>query len=413
MKVRHYMMLATMFMLAATTGVMSSCSDNDDNPVSNPTEVNDDDDDPEEPGNWDGVVPVDGLASFMARFIERDSVGNFMGYVYGKPLDEADPSVLSIGVESLEEADEIFRNIMNDTVNYVSMGLGNITYTPVDTLGNKQGEIYLTAGGDGCIARITFSDNIVSDELSEVRFIDSKLWPENDESQFEVGKLYSPYYQYRKSSDGYGPYVEQYFWCLSTDENEGERQFLCLEADKDGKPALLIWINKEKYSYSSKAHTYVNYPTMKYGLWTTMPKEQGRKVRQPGYDGWKGNPYKGEPDMDYAYSSSIKGLERASKVLHKNWDFFVSIYGSDRLNNDIIWSNEHFKWDIITFKLYGYQFKANKKGHWRSYTNLGHWNCIVESNNEVAPAGKYKDYSVANYWYYYVRDRKYNGTPVK
>ena len=373
MKVRFLHLLAMLFMLSATAGVLTSCTDNDDNPVDNPISENDDDDDPEEPGDWDGVMPVDGLASFMSHFIARDSLGNFVGYVYGKVLDEADPSVLSIGVESLEEADEIFRRIMNDTVNYVSTGMGNITYSPVDTLGNKQGEIYLTAGGDGCIARITFSSNIVSDELSEVRFIDSKLWPENDEPKFIVGRLYTAKRCMTKTSK-----ASFYYW--HPEEGAGEeRTYLCLEADNEGKPALLIYISKSKYSYSSKKLVKewkeFGQKEKRYGAWYTNTKESGEIVREVN------NRSKGATDPDPAISPSISGLERASKILHENWDYFVGIYGSDRLNNDIVWSRTWYPKDKVTFKLYGYRLKDNKKDYWRSYTNLGHWCCIFEPDD--------------------------------
>lgn len=377
MKVRFLYLLAATFMLAATAGVLISCTDNDDNPVNNPTEVNDDDDDPEEPGDWDGVIPVNGLASFMAHFIERDSLGNFMGYVYGKPLDEADPSVLSIGVESLEEADEIFRNIINDTVNYVSMGTGNITYSPVDEEGNKQGEIYLTPGGEGCIARITFSDNIVNEELSEVRFIDSKLWPENIGSAFRVGRLYTP-----RCLKMFGGALNIYYW-RPEEGADYENTFLCLEENNHGKPALLIYVSKAQYSYDSKKKTSATVSPPWYGVWYTKTKGKGEVVREC---------MAAKGGSDVYVSPSMSGLERASDILHERWDYFVSIYGNDRLNNDIVWSNDWYSKDKVTFKLYGYRFKDNKKGHWRTYTNLGHWCHVVESSHPVDNENEYSRY---------------------
>ena len=173
-------------MLVATA--LMGCTSIDDNPVV-PTTVHQDGDDSDGPAEYLRPVAADGLAAFMENIIRRDSLGEFASYGYGKPLDEADPSVLSVGVESLEEADGIFRSFIADTTNYVSICTGNITYMPHDSLGNKQGEIYLTAGGDGCIARITFSDDtpIDRDLVSEIRFIDKKLWPDNDAPRFIVG----------------------------------------------------------------------------------------------------------------------------------------------------------------------------------------------------------------------------------
>lgn len=351
--------------------------------------------DTEEPGDDSADEGPDGLAAFMSHLVVRDSLGRATGFCYGRALDEADPSVLSIGVKSLNEADEIFRSFIADTLHVVSLGTGNIVYSPTDPQGRKQGEIYLTPGGDGTIARITFSPDITSDELSEVRFIDEQLWPENAASQFTVGQIYVPvtYYEIGPTNDYTDYYVK--YESKYADELADGSPHLCLEADGCGKPALLIWIADFKVSYDSKV-----VEAGKYGIWYTGTSGKGYNVRN-AY-----NLKRGRPDTNPLFSSSLKGLERASKILSANWDTFVSAYGSDRLDDGIYWSYEWYNWGGSTFYLYGYKFKSNKKWDCRAYTNLGHWNSIMETSHETRTLDELPTGKIGNYHYYILFDNE-------
>ena len=150
MKRRNYRftLLPSLLMLACAAGLMlAACTSNDDNPTADisTTPI----DDTEEPGDYTGdgtFVAPDGLAWFMGHLVQTDSEGLLVGYVYGKPLDEADPTVLSVGVASAEEAEDIFRSFVADTLHVVSVAPGTVTYSPTEA-NSHTGTLTLTSSG--------------------------------------------------------------------------------------------------------------------------------------------------------------------------------------------------------------------------------------------------------------------------
>ena len=383
-----YTLLASA-MLAATAGLTTACTVDDNEVMS--TTGHQDGDDSDGIAVYSRPVAADGLAAFMENIIRRDSLGEFASYGYGKPLDEADPSVLSVGVESLEDADGIFRSFIADTTNYVAIGTGNITYMPHDSLGNKQGEIYLTAGGDGCIARITFSDDTPIDRnlVSEIRFIDKKLWPDNDAPRFIVGHIYAYAEDWTNRSVN-GKMVEGFFIDITDagvkdmGEDDFYRyqavgvKFLCVRDESYGKRAMLFWASRDKYAYA----------------WDWLYDENGK--------GWAGiwfNDktstfderffYKNEVRLkteygkwviprvpDQSHNCTINELKTISEYLRKDWDKFVNVYGSNRLDDTWYWSSEQ-AWGPLTFRLWAYNLKQGNHGYFRAFTNYWHLSGIT------------------------------------
>lgn len=411
MKKRMINLFLASVMLVAMAGLMTACSA-DDNPVV-PTQAEDEEDDDDGSAEYEAPVAADGLAAFMENIIVRDSLGEFVCYGYGKALDEADPSVLSVGVESVDEADEIFRSFIADTTHYVSVGTGNITYMPHDSLGNKQGEIYLTAGGDGCIARITFSDDtpIDRDLVSEVRFIDKKLWPENDEPQFKVGHLYAAAKWYR-SNDVIRVYVDitdagiedqgldDHFTSIRTPAIK----FLCINDDSYGYLPTLFWASRQRYAYDWEKRKVYDDKLCWFGIWFNDNTNLNTD------DELSGNYYKNETrrttkewkkaprDADWTHNCYIGNLKYLSNCLNKNWDMFVKAYGSDRLGDTWYWSRDMVKSDLIIFRLWAYNFKEGKKKSFRAYTNYCHLSGMVTPLRNY-PADMYYvyNYSIVKY----------------
>ena len=218
--------------LAAMT--LAGCTDSDDNPVAEPTN-------PIEEVEY--LAPEDPLGDFMANFFTTDEEGNTV-QVGGESLDEADPTVLSIGVASLEEAELMFRTFVTDTIHLESYVEGNITYSPVSRNGEQQGEIYFTAGGDGCIARVTFSDDIPQENVSEIRFIDEKLWPNNaTESPFVAGTEYVMLRAYRSKTDKWFKFLMETREAVAAGIHPKAATsvpMLCVHAGGQGKSAIFL-----------------------------------------------------------------------------------------------------------------------------------------------------------------------------
>ena len=279
----------------------------------------------------------------------------------------------------------IFRSFIADTTNYVSIGTGNITYMPHDSLGNKQGEIYLTAGGDGCIARITFSDDtpIDRDLVSEIRFIDKKLWPDNDAPRFIVGHIYAYAEDWTKWNNR-GDNVQGLFVDITDadvkDQGSDDHyrshevgvKFLCVRDESYGNSAMLFWASRKKYAY--EWDRVYSYNSQKWaGVWfndntdTYFGKFYKNEVRINQIQGEWIIPR--EPDR--SHNCTIEELKTISECLNKDWDKFVKVYGSNRLDDTWYWSSEQ-AWGPATFRLWAYNLKKGKQDYYRAYTNYWH-----------------------------------------
>ena len=360
MKAKHlFHVLLTSVMLAATAGLITACTAIDD-PVSNPTY--------EEEDVYE--APEDPLGDFMAYFTTTDSLGNTVLGGYGEALDEGDPTVLSIGVKSLEDAEDLFRMFVTDTLHLTSYVAGNLTYTPVSRDGKQQGEINFTAGADGCIARVTFSDDIPQDLVSEVRFIDKKLWPNNAESPYIVGHEYllmtaEPIYS---NGEWHNFLVDM----AKVPENMNINGFFLLCIDNGDYGGSLTFF-RYKYLFGSSNGKFIplsyrhdgetrvqSYQSgyRAYGFWTTKVKGGGEIIRNTcNFD---------DNTPDYALPS----LAELQKI--------HNTFGDEGIKNVIdkealdywFWTDEYNK-KGLTFNLYAWNFSTGKSNYWRAYTHLG------------------------------------------
>ncbi len=368
-------LLGISVMLAAMT--LAACSV-EDNPTVTPTYE-------EEEDVYE--APEDPLGDFMAFFTSIDEAGNTVLGGYGAALDEADPTVLSIGVESLEEAERMFNRFVTDPLHMVSIGTGNITYSPVSRDGKAQGEIYFNAAND-CIARITFSDDIPQDLVSEVRFIDKKLWPDNATSPYVVGKEYFLMKAYTNASQTeYRVFMIERDKVTTIDKNSTEPVvMLCIHDGSNGNKALFL---RYKYLFNSSdkivpvsyEHDEIipeNHPdrnprkeSLIYGAWWTETRGKGEVVR------YVLNDEKNYPDTNLPTLSQLEQvyytLRDMDKYLYETVSYqgVQKAFGSDSEVLDYwFWSQDYNK-KGSTFNLYAWNFKTGESDYWRAYTHLG------------------------------------------
>lgn len=158
---------------------------------------NDDNDKPEEPTmeEFGRVEYYDDLDWFGDNFVITDQSGNLVEYIYGQILDPALPTTLFVGVDTEEEASNIFCEwLAPDTDRNLSKAQdGSMTYVAEDLEGKKQGEIHYNVKpvGNESIATVTFSDGAVIPYVSEIRFISNDLWPNNEEiiNPYSLGEV--------------------------------------------------------------------------------------------------------------------------------------------------------------------------------------------------------------------------------
>lgn len=175
------------------------------------------------------VSQFDQLEFFQNNLVEIDSDGNFVQRIYGVPLDPADETVVSIGVESISEAKEIFKGWLSPDAKITENG-DVITFFPVDEEGKAQGKITFSAssGSDVKLAEVSFSSETKIKQVSKVVFIKSSVWPNNAGSAFFVG-------------DKVG--LETY--------DEGVQSWICIREWREGTPGLLMYISAKQVCYGT------------------------------------------------------------------------------------------------------------------------------------------------------------------
>lgn len=367
---KFYSLLLTSVMLAATSS-FTSCSA-DDNPVAGPTN-------PEEEDVYE--APEDPLGDFMANFITTNEDGNQVLGGYGQPLDEGDPTVLSIGVESLEEAELLFNSFVTDPLHVVSIGMGNITYSPVSRDGKAQGEIYFNASSD-CIAHITFSNDIPQDLVSEVRFIDKKLWPDNATSPYVLGKEYFLMKAYTNTSKTeFRCFLIERDKVTTIDKDSTEPVvILCIDDGSNGNIPLFLrykylFNSKDKFTPVSYEHDEVNpnaTDDYKYGAWWTETNGKGTVVKYARCSG-KNTPDNVLPSLNQLKSVyyRLRNIDELNGNYNINEDGVKTVFTYDKEALDYWWWSQDYNKKGSTFNLYAWNFQTGESDYWRAYTHLG------------------------------------------
>ena len=164
--------------------------------------------------------------------------------VYGKPLDESMPTVVSVPVADYADAEKIFLSWVAPTKEATKVD-GGYDYNLTDAEGNAEGSVSFRAveGEAGVIARMSVAEGTALKQVSEVNFIDAELWPENAEYPvYEAGKTYwldgerYEWVEYEKAVNG-----------KKTDFRivKEELEFYCLRGNNDGGNALLVWLSPD------------------------------------------------------------------------------------------------------------------------------------------------------------------------
>lgn len=221
---------------------LTSCDNDDDNGT--PEVFNHD------PESDDDQIPVtgyDALGWLQGNIVVVDENNEVIRRIYGKPLDESQPDVISVPVEDLEDAKETFLGWVAPEKSATEVE-GGYDYNLTDAEGKAQGSVSFRAveGEEGVIARMSVAEGTDLKKVSEVKFIDTDLWPENAAVQpYRTGRTYSlsaRVFEWEYRSAGPGGYV-----CFHKDSIV---EFYCIQGNIDSKEAILVWMSPE----ASKMH---------------------------------------------------------------------------------------------------------------------------------------------------------------
>lgn len=176
----------------------------------------DDDPDPKKTSAYDQVK------FFQSYLAEIDSDGNLVGRMYGAPLD-GDTTTVYIGVESQDEAYEIFRRWLSMDIQVSETFDSGVEVDLKDAQGTPKETVYFTPmDGDGVFAQVTFKYGDVIKHVSKVVFIDYALWKAK-------GGLTRSLYNF-----GDMPFAE------------GNRKWLCIREARPGIKGLLIIVEERE-----------------------------------------------------------------------------------------------------------------------------------------------------------------------
>ena len=227
-----------LFLSMAIVAPLTSCSNDDDEPKPNEKEQHN----PESDDDQVAVTAYDALSWLQGSLVMVDENGEIIRRVYGKPLDESQPTVISVPVKDLADAEETF-------LDWVAPGKAaakvedGYDYTLTDAEGKTQGGVTFRAeGGElGVMARMTVAPGTDLKQVSEVKFIKAEAWPENAVSErYTAGKTYwleGERYEWAKSRDNQTMVVR-----MASEKLE----FYCLQGNDQGhNDAVLVWLSPD------------------------------------------------------------------------------------------------------------------------------------------------------------------------
>lgn len=289
-----------LFLLMAITVIPLTSCDKDDEPVIDNGEEEYQKPGPDYQEETRQVTAYDGLSWLQSNLVEVDDNNNVIRRVYGKPLDPSQPTVISVPVNDFADADSTFLRWVAPGKETIKVDGGH-DYNMTDRDGNPQGAVSFRAveGEAGVIARMDIAPGTDLKQVTEVKFIDAELWPENAAYQrLEKRKIYWMEDYELTWSEG-GPYVLDLhvekkllpFYCLQDNTNGKEGILVWLSPDEDNyysHPAIK-WYNKEARSYlpkAAEAQKVVDRINQNVAFWNTMLSD----MKANGHD-WYAKPF--------------------------------------------------------------------------------------------------------------------------
>lgn len=268
------MMKKYLYLLLCATFILCSCSkdESDVNPQLQPQSESDIEED----------VKLSDFEILESQMVETDSEGNILEYSVGANLNEADPSEISVPVDTYEEAVALFKSWLPEGAQLVEE-YKKITWKMTDEDNQEEGEtILMESNNPGEVAILTITvapqssketeaDAKIVPVITRVKFIQSSAWPENSSEMEE--------------------YLEEYYYLgaeiqVTKNEGAGTGTYVVIREWTPQEAGIMIRFEDKTYHYS-------------------------------------------DDDYDMEDCSSPGTTQTVSKVLHQgnNYEYFVNIYG--------------------------------------------------------------------------------------
>lgn len=252
-------------LMAIATMPLTSC-DNDDN---DDPKTQEDKHDPESDADLVAITGYDALDWLQNCIVVVDENNEVLRRVYGKPLDESQPTVISVPVTDYADAEEIFLGWVAPGKEATKVD-GGFNYNLTDAEGKAQGSVSFRAveGEAGVMARMSLANGTSLKQVSEVKFIDAELWPENAKTPiYEKGKTYSfstRVVTWKVLEYGPGGYV--------ADRENQPKEYYCVQGNLDSQEAILVWIAPDEKGYNVTPEYWVK--NMDFSHLPTVPEAE-------------------------------------------------------------------------------------------------------------------------------------------
>ena len=275
---KRYKILAALLFAALISVSFAACSDNDD----------DNSGGGEKPDQEETEVTYNDLSYFQNAVIEVDTLGNFLSRSCGEVLNVNEPHHLYVGVESFDEAKQMFLSWLAPDVTVTPEG-NSISAQLTDEEGHAQGTVYFkAASASGQVAEVTASAGTQLLYFDKVTFLLNSAWPVNASAKiYHLGDVitYAPnsLLEYLNSEDKTLKWV-----CIRESGNGVTPMFVTITnreyiaADYSHEPFSII----KSSSYcpaEAKAKGIANVLNASWSYWSDIFKTQGIPLEKDTY----------------------------------------------------------------------------------------------------------------------------------
>ena len=290
----------TLAALAITAASLTACSDDDDDNGKNGKNG-------QNVPETQAVTAYDDLDYFQNAIVSIDSLGNFLSRNYGEALYNNDTTHLYIGVETLAEAETIFREWVAPNANVTKTG-DDLTYLLTNAEGKMQGSILFKASASaGTVAEVTPSSPSLLKHFRQVTFLSNSAWPYNGDSSDEVYRL----------GDTRRLTVDH----RASGHTQDVYTFVCIREKGNGVNAMYFAISPESY----------------------VPKT------------WT--------PSDLLYNvAAVPGEAKAQTVatlLQRRWDFYANILNNIKESGKLNWGEQYWIDKKVTYLAFTDQYAIN------------------------------------------------------
>lgn len=225
-----------LFMLMAVVAMpLTSCEKNND-----PQDEEKHQPGPKAESDQTEITAYDGVEWMQGCILTLDENGEVFTRIYGQPLDESQPDVLSAPVADFAAAEKLFLRWVAPGKTATKVD-GGYDYNLTDAAGKAQGSVSFRAVEDGgrVIARMTVAEGTALKHISEFNFVDMNRWPENDYS-----------YKYNVGDIGYmRAYVLTWEWGLLANGLKEAKYinvpYYCIQDNQNGKEGIFVWLSPD------------------------------------------------------------------------------------------------------------------------------------------------------------------------